>query len=432
MRSRAGLLLLLLSSARCMWNPKRVMEGDIFLEGVHLRGKNGKAGSVPEEAAAEAAAAGGGGGGPPVYAAGPCGDLKDAAFMDRATEYLPDPATRPSAPDADAARFAAEMAARNPAGGGCNPRGIGGIGWCYYGTGACLHSMRKQISAAFDAGTSLKILGGKIQEGKPTEFCPSSTILCYFDQPPQQAATGCKEGGVRAAADQPPLAPTKLAALFGHRGKFWLIAQQMSYVFRLSAKFAARVEALKATIGYAHPIIGMQVRHGDTCRVREVCWPLAAFMEQARRMKAKYGVKTIFLATDSEKVAAEAKSKYGGEFTIVQQEMDRSKFDLDTRSEALKHLHPGWNTGPGNLDTIHAAGLSNSNVDVETILTDVELLAQADYLISAFSTNVARLAYELMVARRGCASPFISLDIPWCVLGPARPPCSLLSPYRSD
>ena len=413
MRSGAGLLLLL-SSARCMWNPKRVMEGDIFLEGVHLRGKNGKAGSVPEAAA----------GGPSVYAAGPCGDLKDAAFMDRATEYLPDPATRPSAPDADAARFAAEMAERNPAGGGCNPRGIGGIGWCYYGTGACMHSMRKQISASFDAGTSLKILGGKIQEGKPTDFCPSSTILCYFDQPPQQGlAKGCRDGGDRDAA----AAPTKLAALFGHRGKFWLIAQQMSYVFRLSAKFAARVEALKATIGYAHPIIGMQVRHGDTCRVREVCWPLAAFMEQARRMKAKYGVKTIFLATDSEKVAAEAKSKYGGEFTIVQQEMDRSKFDLDTRSEALKHLHPGWDTGPGNFDTIHAAGLSNSNADVETILTDVELLAQADYLISAFSTNVARLAYELMVARRGCAPPFVSLDIPWCVLGPARPAaCSLL------
>ena len=35
---------------------------------------------------------------------------------------------------------------------------------------------------------------------------------------------------------------------------------------------------------------------------------------------------------------------------------------------------------------------------------------QADYLISAFSTNVARLAYELMVARHGHYVPFVSVE----------------------
>ena len=30
---------------------------------------------------------------------------------------------------------------------------------------------------------------------------------------------------------------------------------------------------------------------------------------------------------------------------------------------------------------------------------------------------MARLAYELMVARRGCFVPFVSLDIPWCHFG---------------
>ena len=113
---------------------------------------------------------------------------------------------------------------------------------------------------------------------------------------------------------------------------------------------------------------------------------------------------------------AEARSgKYTKEgFEFVIQSFNRSAFDIDTRSDEFKHLHPSWNSGPGNFDTVHAAGLSNANLDVQTIMTDVELLARSDFMVSAFSTNVARLAYELNAARRNCLVPFVSVDIPWC------------------
>jgi hypothetical protein len=44
----------------------------------------------------------------------------------------------------------------------------------------------------------------------------------------------------------------------------------------------------------------------------------------------------------------------------------------------------------------------------------MQLMVDADLFIGGFSTNVARLTYELMVARKGCYPPFLSKDIPWC------------------
>ena len=429
--TKAVLLLLQLLGVIGVWDTGRVMEGgDIFLEGVHLRKGAKKAAALTaalDDHWSSVQTVG-------AYSAGPCGALPaDGEFMNKVTEYLPDAAARPATDDADGRRFRQEMLHRQlcasseriGASSSSSSKPVSPYGWCYYGTGACMHTMRKSLERAFNAGHGLKIGNDQILEGKPTPFCKDFSIKCYFEEPPFGAAATAasnamasnekeKDWGLLDDKKCGDNAQKLLQAQFGHRGKFWIVAQQMNFVFRLTARFAARVAALKAELGYAHPIIGMQVRHGDTCRVREVCWPLADFIAKARVMKEKYGVRNIFLATDSEAVVEEATAKYGKEFHFIHQQMDRSKFDLDTRSEELKHLHPGWNTGPGNLDTLHAAGLLNSNKDVETILLDVELLAQADYLISAFSTNVARLAYELMVARRGCLPPFVSLDIPWC------------------
>jgi hypothetical protein len=42
------------------------------------------------------------------------------------------------------------------------------------------------------------------------------------------------------------------------------------------------------------------------------------------------------------------------------------------------------------------------------------MMVDSDIFIGGFSTNVARVAYEVMVAQKGCFPPFVSVDIPWC------------------
>ena len=51
---------------------------------------------------------------------------------------------------------------------------------------------------------------------------------------------------------------------------------------------------------------------------------------------------------------------------------------------------------------------------MKTMLLDLVLMSEGDVFIGGFSTNVARAAYEIMVARKGCYPPFVSVDIPWC------------------
>jgi len=48
-----------------------------------------------------------------------------------------------------------------------------------------------------------------------------------------------------------------------------------------------------------------------------------------------------------------------------------------------------------------------------TTIYELSLLAQADFFIGTFSSNIGRLAYQLMFIQKGYR-PFVTLDIPWC------------------
>ena len=90
--------------------------------------------------------------------------------------------------------------------------------------------------------------------------------------------------------------------------------------------------------------------------------------------------------------------KWGGaEWNFSMQLIDRSRFD--------------------SLDFIDER-LERQEIDPETeglqLVLDVTLLAECDYLITTFSSNLGRIAYELSYAWKGFAPPFVSMDIPFC------------------
>merc|ERR1711865_1194826 len=91
---------------------------------------------------------------------------------------------------------------------------------------------------------------------------------------------------------------------------------------------------------------------------------------------------------------------------------DREKVQALEQKHAKDHAY--------NLDACHAKGECDAVRDMRAMLVDLSLLKECDYFVGGFSTNVARLAYELMTAHKGCYVPFISTDMHWCHYGGQR------------
>ena len=62
----------------------------------------------------------------------------------------------------------------------------------------------------------------------------------------------------------------------------------------------------------------------------------------------------------------------------------------------------------------HPHLLSCRIADMFSMALDYELLADADYHVGLFTSGAFRVPYAQSVARKGCYTPFISLDISWC------------------
>ena len=59
-------------------------------------------------------------------------------------------------------------------------------------------------------------------------------------------------------------------------------------------------------------------------------------------------------------------------------------------------------------------GLIDGCEEATESLLDIRLLGLGDALVGKFSSNIARVAYSLIFARRRAYMPFISLDNEWC------------------
>lgn len=125
------------------------------------------------------------------------------------------------------------------------------------------------------------------------------------------------------------------------------------------------------------------------------CWPLEEYLVHARRFKTKYGVDTIFLATDDAEVAQEAQASR--EFRFLIQPLNRTAHDsLEFVDDQLR------------------AGTLDPGSEGRDVVTDITLLATSDFFIGTFSGNIGRIAYQLSTAWKGFQPPVASLDLPWC------------------
>uniref|UniRef100_A0A7S1MXG3 Uncharacterized protein n=1 Tax=Hemiselmis andersenii TaxID=464988 RepID=A0A7S1MXG3_HEMAN len=115
-------------------------------------------------------------------------------------------------------------------------------------------------------------------------------------------------------------------------------------------------------------------------------------------MVGRYGVRSVFVASDSEEVVEEAREMLGSGIDVV--------------SLAGKHRNLMFDSNL-YIEFRMQMGLTDRRAVTESSLLDLMLLSHSDYFIGTFSSAFSAVAYELSVASKGYMPPYISLDIPW-------------------
>ena len=199
---------------------------------------------------------------------------------------------------------------------------------------------------------------------------------------------------------------------FRSRGWFWYSSQLLSWVMRPNLALAAdlseaeRYTGLRAALRRG-PVLGVHVRHGDACLPRErrrmsrTCYSLEAHLSRVRRYAQAFGIRTVYLATDSEAVLEQAKSSTEFEFlwlpNVTRQRSTPSRIiDRTVKARAERgETH-----------------LSEREAWLATL--DVMLLAKCHLLVGQMTSTFFRTAISLRAAACDCVMPFASLDSAYC------------------
>ncbi|KII63755.1 Alpha-(1,6)-fucosyltransferase [Thelohanellus kitauei] len=161
----------------------------------------------------------------------------------------------------------------------------------------------------------------------------------------------------------------------------WWIAQIITYVLRLRPNVIENLEPKEFT----SPIVGVHVRRTDKLVKEAKSYPVEEYMKYVELYFRKLGItskgpkKSVYLATDDSHVISQFRWRYP-DYTFI-----------TSNVRYLRNRHDQKGT--------------------YSILSDIYNLANTDYLVCTFSSNVCRLAFQLMNGKRMDASEnYHSLD----------------------
>ncbi|XP_026872015.2 alpha-(1,6)-fucosyltransferase [Electrophorus electricus] len=183
------------------------------------------------------------------------------------------------------------------------------------------------------------------------------------------------------------LAP-RLQRLHGDPSVWW-VSQFVKYLVRPQAWLEKEMQEASVKLGFKHPVIGVHVRRTDKVGTEAAFHPIEEYMthveEQFRLMAQRIQLdkKRVYLATDDPALLQEAKTKYPD-------------------YEFISDNSIAWSAG------LHNRYTENS---LRGVILDIHFLSQTDFLVCTFSSQVCRVAYEIMQTLHPDASSyFYSLD----------------------
>ena len=224
--------------------------------------------------------------------------------------------------------------------------------------------------------------------------CRNLGLWCHFQHP-----SSCKAANVKPEADKPSQVEVvhvkrlwELAETFKDMGLFQWSSTLMGLVARPRGGMQAKLQRLKSTVGFQHPIIGLHVRYGDGCLPnqmhRPACEPIEAYMDELRRMGKQYNVSRVYVASDSADVIDKLQEM--GDMQVLHMPLDRSMFDSQW-----------W------IDHRAAYGLVDRKQVAESAVLDMLMLAECDYFIGTFSSHFSMAAFEISAYKKGHVPPYV-------------------------
>ncbi|XP_041468750.1 alpha-(1,6)-fucosyltransferase-like isoform X2 [Lytechinus variegatus] len=180
----------------------------------------------------------------------------------------------------------------------------------------------------------------------------------------------------------------RLLRLHGHPIVWW-VGQIMTYIQRPQPALQEDIDKMKEALGFTNPIVGLHVRRTDKVGTEAAFHGIEEYMFHAEEYyqrlerKQEVPVRKIYLATDDASLLKEAERKYPNYVFVSDNAISKS------------------------------AGLSSrySEDSLRGVIVDIYFLSRSDFLVCTFSSQVCRVAYEMMqYIHEDAASYFRSLD----------------------
>ncbi|KAL3875017.1 hypothetical protein ACJMK2_037959 [Sinanodonta woodiana] len=169
----------------------------------------------------------------------------------------------------------------------------------------------------------------------------------------------------------------------------WWIGQFVKYLTRPQQHLLEEMEKTKRNLGFKNPIVGVHVRRTDKVGMEAAFHEIQEYMVYVEEwfsiLEARQAVKKrrVYLASDDPGVLSDARKLYKNYEFISDNEISKS------------------------------AGLNSRYTDASLrgVIIDIHFLSLCDYLVCTFSSQVCRVAYEIMQTMHGDASSYFkSLD----------------------
>merc|ERR1719342_382330 len=172
----------------------------------------------------------------------------------------------------------------------------------------------------------------------------------------------------------------------------WWVSQFLKYMLRPQPHLKEMLDNTDQNFNFEHPIVGVHIRRTDKVGTEAAYHPVEEYMKHVldwfRNQKlTQPDIKTrVYVASDEPRVLSKCRKKYPD----------------------VEFL--------GDQDVAKSAAVSSrySDSSLRGVIQDIHLLSLTDYLVCTFSSQVCRIAYEIMQQYHADASNrFKSLDDIW-------------------
>jgi hypothetical protein len=195
----------------------------------------------------------------------------------------------------------------------------------------------------------------------------------------------------------------------GYLKRVLKVAAATRYVFAPSEPIMARIEALKEAVDWPppdRPVLGVHVRRGDAASTEKTeaapgrstrrSFGLTTYLETADTICERYGIRDIFLATES-RDEIERAIRLRSQYRFLWLDYDRSIFPhIRTSTQFIEDLaldHP-----------------ERANTLAVTAILDLYFFCECHAFVGAFNSEFSVLAWLLTIGSRGHLVPYVSLS----------------------